>query len=245
MSEDRFSAGFAWTAGVADTATPEATPFTLDRVEADAWPSPRMRGTVAGVAAVAGVAIGEGEELRRRLTTPLACHVAGVATVAHNDSDGCKSLSSRGFSWVSHNGGGEPATDVATPAGQNAAITTASVAGWSEGVARLRQSPQVRFYHGRWYQMVTDARSFLTLWANDALASGWSTLDVFGVNPDPSHGRCDRLGLVTLLRGRPVQELGPDSATIGGSHKDTTTFYRRRRASGAVPVWQWCLDVPQ
>lgn len=245
MRDDLFSAGFAWSDGVATSATPDATSFVLEPPQADAFEGPLRSDGVAGVAAVAGVAKGEGEELSRRLMTPLAGHVATVATVASESAYSDNPLETRDFVWVSQEPAATRATPVATVNGQDSAGQASTVAAWSEGVARLRNSPEVRFYHGRWYQMVADARAFLSLWANDALAAGWSTLDVFGVNPDPSHARYDRLGLVTLLRGRAVQELGPDSVTIGNSHKDTTTYYRRRRAPGGVPVWQWCLEGSQ
>jgi len=188
----------------------------------------------------------EGQRLAAALSAKLACHVADVATVAVTGDNWVKPLQSSDYSGLSQVAAPAAATLVATlNRGIPASPPPPSVEAWTAGVQLLRRSPAMKFYHGRWYQMVADARAFLALWAEDALRAGWGTLDVFGVNRNPLHARYDRLGLVALLKGRPVQEIGPDSATVGNSAKDVTTYYRQRRAAGGVPVWQWCLEGSQ
>lgn len=263
MTDDLFSAGFAWVDDVAASATPVATPETVE----DAGFGGGSSATVAGlatpsatgwapsqplsyvenealasltVAGVAGVAPNDGGQSRRPLSQAT---VAGAATLAATPK-------TEDFCWPENAALGRVAT-VATVAdelterfGLTASLMlpddAPSTANWRMGVEAMGKArPTPGFYHGRWGMLTADARQFLAMWGDDAVAAGWGTLDVFGANPDPNHRRFDRLGLVLLLRGRPVQELSADSATIG-ERQDTTTFYRHRRGAGAVPVWQWC-----
>jgi len=90
-----------------------------------------------------------------------------------------------------------------------------------------------------WRQMVMDARRTIQNWGADFVAFGWTTLQVFGVNRDPRHRRLDVLGLVYLLRGRPIEAIDADTALIRSARGDTTTFYRRLVAPGGVAAWDW------
>lgn len=240
MEGDLFSAGFAWGADpVAPVATDDATPkhrggaavpsnskgpvarpATPDATRAGCRRAPEEAGGLAfsggAVASVASVAETEGQRLERLLSQPIvavpATPVATARTAVFCGADG---------------GAAARVAPVAT------------VAEWRDGVERMRRvRPAPNPYHTKWRTLFQDAVSFLNLWADDAVRLGWSALDAFGGNPDPAHGRYDRLGLVILLAGRPIQCLDSDCAYIG---KDSLpTVYRRAlRAAGGVPVWQW------
>lgn len=213
MTEDLFSAGFAWADdGVADDATPVATPA---RRRQAAENSDLRAHSVCGVAGVAGVAETEGQRLERLLSQPMVARPATTdATPETADFCGVEPYAL------------PPVADVA------------SVAEWRKGVKHLsllRHLPPP--YHSRgWRTLIDDATAFLNDWGDDAVRWGWSTLDVFGTNPTVGARRYDRLGLVILLGGRPVHSLEPDRAWIG-SGRDLLQYRRTPKLPGAVPLW--------
>jgi hypothetical protein len=86
----------------------------------------------------------------------------------------------------------------------------------------------------RWQQAVEDGRRFLSQWAEQAEALGWTAGDLFGLHeppakPHPSYSRLsryDRTGLVWLLAGRSVVVLTAETATIR-TLTGTSLTYRR------------------
>ncbi|MDO7843439.1 hypothetical protein [Sphingomonas immobilis] len=209
MSSDLFSASFVWDEepSVADDATPLATPEKPGI-------APFYENSADGVASVASVAKSGSASV-----SPQVSH-GSVAEFATPDAT--------------------PETAVfvgAAPRYDPSVAPVASVAGWFDAVEILRQSQDRPYlYHGDWRYMARDALKFVRAWGEVALAAGWSTLDVFGIEPDPSARRLDRIGLVPLLGGREVAAIDDVAAWIG-SGRDATRFDRRLRASGAVPVW--------
>lgn len=215
MTETLFSTGFAWgdDEGVATAATPVATRAAA-RTKAQKVTETHLK--PASVAGVAGVAETEGQRLERLLSQPMSpMSATRGATPKTADLCGIQTDSLGGVAPV------------------------ASVADWIAGVDAMQAARVLpNLYHGQWRAVVRDALSFLRTWADDAIKAGWTTLDVFGVNPNPSHGRYDRLGLVVLLAGQPIQSLDSEIALIGGARQTPTTFRRRLRAGGAVPLWE-------
>ena len=120
----------------------------------------------------------------------------------------------------------------------------ASVAAWRIGVERLRGMRHMpKPYHAEsWRGLIDDATRFLDLWGEDAVRAGWSTLEAFGTNPVTWQRRCDRLGLVILLGGRPIQSLDSAGALIGAS-ADTNTYRRRPRSAGGVALWDVKMGI--
>lgn len=228
---DLFSAGFAWAddaTGPSESrptpepvvsqvaATARATPETPDFSANFAWESD----AVANVAAVAEKGVGNSE-------APLSQE--GVANAATPDAT--------------------PETTVfcgSEPRSTHSVASVASVANWKIGVdlmanARAPDGMQVR----AWRELVMDARILLQNWGPDLVALGWTTLEVFGVNPNWRHRRLDVPGLAYLLRGRPVEALDRDTALIRANRVDTMTFQRRLIAAGGVPVWDWIEGARQ
>ena len=215
MTETLFSTGFAWgdDEGVATPATPVATRRAA-RLKAQKTGNSDVSG--GAVAPVADVAETEGKRLERLLSQPMS-PMSATRGATPKTADLC-GLQTDSLARVA---------------------PVASVADWVAGVDAMQAARVLpNLYHGRWRAVVRDSLSFLRLWADDAIKAGWTTLDVFGVNPDPSHGRYDRLGLVVLLAGQPIQSLDSEIALIGPARQTPTTFRRRLRAGGAVPLWE-------
>ncbi len=248
--DDLFSTGFAWgDDAVASDATAVATRPGAMRDVATLVVSASSQAPVANAAtprATGDIGISASEKVGK--SDLLSGSVAAVASVAETEGKRLERLLSQPNVAVS-------ATRVATAevadfcgveGGARAAVTPiASVANWMAGVEALKRArPAPAPYHSPWRTVVRDAANFVALWGDDAIRMGWSTLDVFGVNPDPAAGRYDRLGLVILLGGRPVQCLEPQTAHIGRDSKPTV-FRRALRAAGAVPIWQWVEGVAQ
>lgn len=92
---------------------------------------------------------------------------------------------------------------------------------------------------GDWQHAVEDGRRFIVQWGDQAAALGWSADDLLGLQPVPPSphptfrrlSRYDLLGLVWMLRGRPVTALTTESAVIAASHGGTVTFRRLPNAS--------------
>jgi hypothetical protein len=72
----------------------------------------------------------------------------------------------------------------------------------------------------RWQQAITDATTFVTKWGAEARAFGWTGHELFGLHPVSKRAaanysrlaRLDDLGLIWLLRGRPITMLTPSEA---------------------------------
>ena len=112
---------------------------------------------------------------------------------------------------------------------------------WSEGCRSLPATPPASgFSAERWQRIIDAADSFLDRWADIAIACGWSTLDVFGCDPDRPNARFDCMGVVLLLdrcRIVAVDEAGADLVTTTGGVA-RQRFRRRPLPMGTVPLWQ-------
>lgn len=206
---DLFSSGFAWDDHpVADSADAFATASATAE-------SPVFRGVEAShgqaIAAVAAVA-------KQREDSPLSQNrVAPVATAfAIARTTDFRRLE---------------------PYSRAPIAAVATVANWEDGVASLIEG-RVPLGTNRieWKGLVSDARQLMRLWGHDLHSAGWSTCDVFGVEPTMSHRRVDRLGLVGFVSGGEVEAIDRDSA-VTRHGKSRLTFNRRLRGAGSVPLW--------
>jgi hypothetical protein len=89
-----------------------------------------------------------------------------------------------------------------------------------------------------WHQAVEDGRRFLVRWRRPAEALGWDARDLFGL-PPPSDklvagydrlSRVELVGLIWLLRGRPVVALTATGAAIRATSGSILTYSRRPSA---------------
>ena len=75
---------------------------------------------------------------------------------------------------------------------------------------------------------MTDARTVTSEWGAAAAALGWTARDLFGVHRGAPLARYDFMGLVPLLRARPVVALTADEAAIETS-RGHRRVYRRNQ----------------
>ena len=121
-----------------------------------------------------------------------------------------------------------------------AATPNETVAGWAEGVARLRRMPPPRNYPERpWQQLIVDAERFLDGWAAQAAALGWPTWELFGCCRHAPCGRIQGMGLVLLLHGRELAALTATEAVIR-TRTGARQAYRRKPCDPLHPA-ELCL----
>ena len=102
----------------------------------------------------------------------------------------------------------------------------------------------------RWQAAVEDGRRFLARWGEQAHALGWTAGDLFGLHqppakPHPSYSRLsryDEIGLVRLLRGRPVVALTEATAAIQNP-TGAITIYRRHNKPALGPLGDSLEDL--
>jgi hypothetical protein len=84
----------------------------------------------------------------------------------------------------------------------------------------------------RWQHVVSDGKTFLTRWGDQAHALGWTARDLFGLIAVPEHAkpsfsrlsRYDETGLIWLLEGRKVLALTAQTAAIHNPSGSITTY---------------------
>jgi hypothetical protein len=90
----------------------------------------------------------------------------------------------------------------------------------------------------RWHQAIIDATAFATEWGPEAQALGWREPELLGLHPVPEQpaanydrlARLDDMGLIWLLRGRPVVALTATEAAYRCPSGAILTYRRERRA---------------
>jgi hypothetical protein len=95
-----------------------------------------------------------------------------------------------------------------------------------------------------WRRAIADAATFPTKWGAEAQALGWMVPELFGLHPVPEQpapnynrlARVDDMGLLWLLRGRPVIAITSTDATIRCDSGATLKFYRRTERAPAEIV---------
>jgi hypothetical protein len=91
----------------------------------------------------------------------------------------------------------------------------------------------------RWHQAIVDATAFTSKWGAQAQVFGWTERELFGLYPVPEQptanysrlSRLDEMGLIWLLRGRPVIMLTALEA-IMRCESGAPLVYRRQNQRG-------------
>jgi hypothetical protein len=97
---------------------------------------------------------------------------------------------------------------------------------WFEGLDALNVlRPAARISDARWLYFVRDAYAFLDRWGDRALATGWTAVTLFGIDPDRGMTIPARLGLVWRIEGARVLEVDGGGAMI--QHGPATKFRAR------------------
>ncbi len=96
---------------------------------------------------------------------------------------------------------------------------------WVQGVGDLMvMPPHSAWSDEKWKTLQEDALRFLREWAAQAHRLGWDALDLFGAHRTKPTARLDCMGLVPLLKGRPVVVITENSAAIRSVSGGTLTF---------------------
>jgi hypothetical protein len=101
-----------------------------------------------------------------------------------------------------------------------------------------------------WQRAIEDGRSFLEQWGEQAKALGWTTRDLFGLQPVPDKPalsyrrltRYDETGLCWLLRGRQVVALSEALAVVKTA-TGAVTVYRRLHKPALGPLGDSLNDL--
>ncbi len=104
---------------------------------------------------------------------------------------------------------------------------------WRDGLARLdRWTPPCEgFRSGEWEAVHRAVAHFMTHYATEAVARGWTALDLFGVHGRAGASRVDSCGALMLPLLKNATALTADTITFG------PLVYRRRPMPEAVLVW--------
>lgn len=110
---------------------------------------------------------------------------------------------------------------------------------WAEGFAALcTMPPPTGFSSQRWQRVVDAAGVFIDKRAAEAIACGWSDLDVFGCDATAPDRRFDCMGLVLLLDRARIVSLDSTGADLIVQPGEACQRYRRRPLPpGTVSLW--------
>ncbi len=112
---------------------------------------------------------------------------------------------------------------------------------WAQGVGDLMVMPAPPAWSDEgWKTLQEDALRFLKEWAGQAQRMGWEAVDLFGAHRTAPTVRLDCMGLVVLLKGRPVVAITEHSAAIKTASGGSLTI-RRHKASPAEQCLVWKL----
>lgn len=112
---------------------------------------------------------------------------------------------------------------------------------WSDGLNTLRRLPVPQWMtDDRWDRLVRTALTLSRDWGEQALAFGWTEIDLFGCNPEPWARRLDRDGLAVRLAewGDPiaVRAISRQAIALAVDRGNILRFYHHERR-GSVPLW--------
>ncbi len=104
---------------------------------------------------------------------------------------------------------------------------------WRDGLALLdRWTPPCEgFRSGEWEAVHRAVAHFMDHYATEAVARGWTALDLFGVHGRAGAARVDSCGALMLPLLKNATALTADAITFG------PLVYRRRAMPEAVLVW--------
>ncbi len=116
---------------------------------------------------------------------------------------------------------------------------------WVQGVGDLMVvPPHPAWTDAGWKALREDALRFIQDWAGQAHGLGWDALDLFGVHRTKPTARLDCMGLVPLLKNRPVVVITENSAAIRSVSGGTLTF-RRHESPPPERCLIWELAAPE
>jgi hypothetical protein len=141
-----------------------------------------------------------------------------------------------------------PASDnlsFADAADERAAIVEFEVGvprAWAQGFAALCTIPAPGgFSPERWQRIIDATGTFLDRWAADAIACGWSDIDVFGCDATAPDRRFDCMVLVLLLDRCEIVAIDGDGADLVTNTGDDQRYRRKPKPNHTVRLWDLML----
>jgi hypothetical protein len=121
---------------------------------------------------------------------------------------------------------------------------------YASALAAFRAKCPAYVPEDRWHEAIADATAFVSEWGAQAQAFGWTSRELFGLHPVPEQpaanysrlSRLDDMGLIWLLRGRPVILLTATEAVMR-CHSGATLTYRRQNEPAAGPAGDSIDDI--
>jgi hypothetical protein len=110
-----------------------------------------------------------------------------------------------------------------TPIGMKHETRDVPAGAYREALARLAARLPEDVPADRCRRFLADAESFLQNWSDEANQIGWTAEELFGLHPIAPMARCDRMGLLWMLKGERVVEVTATGARLSGG----LTFYRK------------------
>ena len=158
-----------------------------------------------------------------QMTAPLATGVSTFPTSAGSELD-LTTARRRGPWWDG-------------PAWDEPRFSVGIMAEWQLGLQRLspHREPCPGFRSGQWLRVYEASLRFLAEHGPAAAAQGWSTLDLFGVDPGVGVARVSCCGALMVSGGSPV--VGVAAHAI--RHRNGLAFRKSALPDAAVAVWDY------
>jgi hypothetical protein len=110
---------------------------------------------------------------------------------------------------------------------------------YASALAAFRANCPACVPEDRWHQAIVDATAFTSKWGAQAQAFGWTERQLFGLYPVPEQptanysrlSRLEEMGLIWLLRGRPVIMLTALEAIMRGESGAPLVYRRQKQRS--------------
>jgi hypothetical protein len=158
-----------------------------------------------------------------QMTAPLATGVSTFPTSAGSELD-LKTARRRGLWWDG-------------PAWDEPEFHVGVMAEWQLGLQRLspHREPCPGFRSGQWLGVYEVAQRFLAEHGPSAADLGWSTLDLFGVDPKVGVARVSCCGALLVSGGSPVVDV----AAAAIRYRSGLVFRKAAVPDPSVPVWDF------
>jgi hypothetical protein len=111
-------------------------------------------------------------------------------------------------------------------------------ADWATGVSGIVQKAcPTSVESKRWLQLQNDANRFVDEWGRQAVALGWSILDIFGCHPTHPAVRYDCMGLVWLIADAKVIAMGAEVANLRSAAGAPQRVAKGATGVPRIPAW--------
>jgi len=138
---------------------------------------------------------------------------------------------------------GKPAPDLFTPLVDPLGELFADSDAVHAGLAQLERGPPLWGDRAEWLELVARLRAFEQPWGARARLSGWTPLQLYGLDPVAPRARVGRIGAAFLvaLRGHQVVDVDHRAITMVARTSARLRVHRGEVDPGAVLAWEISL----